>query len=103
MKDTFVKRLLKRSEFMVFCILVLIWVTLSLINKNYATVNNLCAIMKTILYGISSCRPVLVIIQGDSDISTGASAGFSAVLGTALMVETRCMGMQGAGSEWLGY
>lgn len=103
MKDTFVKRLLKRSEFMVFCILVLIWVTLSLINKNYATVNNLCAIMKTMsFYGIIAVGLSFVIIQGDSDISTGASAGFSAVLGTALMVETRCMGMQGTGSEWLG-
>ena len=98
-----IKSLFQKSEFMVFCILIVIWVVLSFINKNYATINNLCAIMKEMsFYGIIAVGLSFVIIQGDSDISTGASAGFSAVLGTALMVETRCMGMQGSGSEWLG-
>lgn len=103
MKSNVFKRLLQRSEFMVFCILALIWVLLSSINKNYATLNNLCAIMKTMsFYGIIAVGLSFVIIQGDSDISTGASAGFSAVLGTAIMLETGCMGMQGTHMEWLG-
>lgn len=88
---------------MVFGILVVIWILLSCINKNYATLNNLCAIMKTMsFYGTIAVGLSFVIIQGDSDISTGASAGFSAVFGTALMLETRCMGMQGTPNEWIG-
>ena len=103
MKENVFKKLLKRSEFMVFCILVIIWIVLSMINKNYGTLNNLAAIMKTLsFYGIIAVGLSFVIIQGDSDVSTGASAGFSAVLGTALMVETQCMGMLGTPNEWLG-
>lgn len=103
MKENVFKKLLKRSEFMVFCILVVIWVALSMINKNYGTLNNLAAIMKTLsFYGIIAIGLSFVIIQGDGDVSTGASAGFSAVLGTALMVETQCMGMLGTPNEWLG-
>ena len=103
MKENVFKKLLKRSEFMVFCILVVIWVVLSMINKNYGTLNNLAAIMKTLSwYGIIAVGLSFVIIQGDGDVSTGASAGFSAVLGTALMVETQCMGMLGTPNEWLG-
>ena len=103
MKENLFKKLLKRSEFMVFCILVVIWVSLSMINHNYGTLNNLAAIMKTLsFYGIIAIGLSFVIIQGDGDVSTGASAGFSAVLGTALMVETQCMGMLGTPNEWLG-
>lgn len=103
MKENMFKKLLKRSEFMVFCILVVIWVVLSMINHNYGTLNNLAAIMKTLsFYGIIAVGLSFVIIQGDGDVSTGASAGFSAVLGTALMVETQCMGMLGTPNEWLG-
>jgi len=103
MKENVFKKLLKRSEFMVFCILVAIWIVLSMINKNYGTLNNLAAIMKTLsFYGIIAVGLSFVIIQGDGDVSTGASAGFSAVLGTALMVETGCMGMVGTPNEWLG-
>lgn len=103
MNENMLKTLLKKSETMLLGILVLIWIALSLINRNYATVNNLGAIMKTMsFYGIIAVGLSFVIIQGDSDVSTGASAGFSAVLGTALMVETGCMGMQGTSSEWMG-
>ena len=103
MKKQSLKNLFSKNEFMVFCILIVIWIFLSLINKNYATLNNLCAIMKTMsFYGIIAVGLSFVIIQGDSDISTGASAGFSAVFGTALMVETQCMGMQNTSIEWLG-
>ncbi|MBQ8506828.1 MAG: ABC transporter permease [Clostridia bacterium] len=103
MKDNMLRKLLKRSEFMVLCILVAIWVILSLINKNYGTLNNLAAIMKTMSwYGIIAVGLSFVIIQGDSDVSTGASAGFSAVFGTALMLETGCMGMLGTANEWIG-
>lgn len=103
MKENLLKKLLKRSEFMVFCILLIIWALLSAINKNYGTLNNLAAIMKTMSwYGIIAVGLAFVIIQGDSDVSTGASAGFSAVFGTALMVETSCMGMMGTPNEWLG-
>ena len=103
MKENVFKKLLKRSEFMVFCILVVIWLVLSMINKNYGTLNNLAAIMKTLSwYGIIAIGLSFVIIQGDGDVSTGASAGFSAVFGTALMVETQCMGMLGTPNEWLG-
>ena len=103
MNEVMLKKLLKKSETLVFGILVLIWISLSLINKNYATVNNLGAIMKTMsFYGIIAVGLSFVIIQGDSDVSTGASAGFSAVLGTALMLETQCMGMQGTTNEWIG-
>jgi len=103
MKDNLLKKLLKRSEFMVFCILIAIWVILSSINKNYGTLNNLAAIMKTLSwYGIIAVGLSFVIIQGDSDVSTGASAGFSAVFGTALMLETSCMGMLGTPNEWIG-
>lgn len=103
MKENVFKKLLKRSEFMVFCILVVIWVALSMINKNYGTLNNLAAIMKTLsFYGIIAIGLSFVIIQGDGDVSTGASAGFSAVFGTALMVETGCMGMIGTSNEWIG-
>lgn len=103
MKESGIKKLFRRSEFLVVCILIAIWVCLSLINKNYATINNFCSILKTMsFYGIIAVGLSFVIIQGDSDISTGASAGFSAVLGTALMLETKCMGMQGTNMEWLG-
>jgi len=103
MKKESLGKLLRRSEFLVFCILVVIWVVLSSINPNYFSVNNLCNILKTMsFYGIIAVGLSFVIIQGDSDISTGASAGFSAVLGTALMVETGCMGMLGSEKEWLG-
>lgn len=103
MKAYLSKKLFKRSEFTVFCILILIWIILSLINRNYGTLNNFCAILKTLsYYGIIAVGLSFVIIQGDSDVSTGASAGFSAVLGTALMVETGCMGMSGTQTEWLG-
>ena len=103
MKDNLLKKLLKRSEFMVFCILIAIWVILSSINKNYGTLNNLAAIMKTMSwYGIIAVGLSFVIIQGDSDVSTGASAGFAAVFGTALMLETSCMGMLGTPNEWIG-
>ena len=103
MKDNVFKKLLKRSEFTVFCLLIVVWVVLSMINKNYGTLNNLAAIMKTMSwYGIIAVGLSFVIIQGDSDVSTGASAGFSAVLGTALMVETQCMGMLGTPNEWIG-
>ena len=103
MKNNPLKKLLKRSEFMVFCILLVIWLALSIINRNYATLNNLAAIMKTMSwYGIIAVGLSFVIIQGDGDVSTGASAGFSAVFGTALMVETSCMGMMGTSNEWIG-
>ena len=103
MKNNPLKKLLKRSEFMVFYILLVIWLALSIINKNYATLNNLAAIMKTMSwYGIIAIGLSFVIIQGDGDVSTGASAGFSAVFGTALMVETSCMGMMGTSNEWTG-
>lgn len=103
MKENMLKKLLRRSEFMVLCMLAVIWVVLTAVNKNYGTINNFCSIMKTLsFYGIIAVGLSFVIIQGDSDISTGASAGFSAVLGTALMVETRCMGMAGTSGEWLG-
>lgn len=103
MKENWMKKLLKRSEFMVFCTLVAIWVVLSIINPNYGTLNNLAAIMKTLSwYGIIAVGLSFVIIQGDSDVSTGASAGFSAVFGTALMVETNCMGLLNTSNEWIG-
>ena len=103
MKKESINLFFRRSEFLVFCILVAIWVILSLINPNYFSVNNLCNILKTMsVYGIIAVGLSFVIIQGDSDISTGASAGFSAVLGTALMLETGCMGMLNTQNEWLG-
>ncbi len=103
MKTNFMGKLVRRSEFLVFCALAGIWIVLSIFNPNYATTSNLCNIMKTMCpYGIIAVGLSFVIIQGDSDISTGASAGFSAVLGTALMVETGCMGMLGTQNEWIG-
>lgn len=103
MKDNFIKKLLKRSEFLVFCMLIGIWILLSMINKNYATINNFAAILKTMsFYGIIAVALSFVIIQGDSDISTGASAGFSAVFGTAIMLETKCFGMLNTPQEGIG-
>ncbi|MBR2572512.1 MAG: ABC transporter permease [Clostridia bacterium] len=97
------KKLLRRHETLIFFLLVFIWCSLSIINRNYGTVNNLCAILKTMsFYGIIAVFLSFVIIGGDSDISTGASAGFSAVFGTALMLETNCMGMLGTPNEWIG-
>ncbi len=97
------KALIGRRETLTFGILIVIWVLLSLINKNYATLNNLCSIMNTLsFYGIITVGLSFVLIQGDKDMSTGGSAGFAAVFGTALMLNTRCMGLQGTQSEWVG-
>ena len=97
------KMFLKRREVLTFYILVAIWVIFSLFNRNYASINNLCSIMKTLsFFGIIAVGLSFVFIQGDMDISTGAEAGFGAVFGTALMLNTSCMGMQGTAMEWLG-
>ena len=103
MKANSVSKLLRKHETLIFLILVGVWVVLSLFNKNYATTNNLCAILKTMsFYGIIAVGLSFVIISGDSDISTGASAGFGAVFGTAVMLETKCFGMMGTPTEWIG-
>ncbi len=103
MRENILKKLVKRSEFLVFCMMIVIWAILSMINKNYATINNFASILKTMsFYGIIAVALSFVIIQGDSDISTGASAGFSAVFGTALMLETQCFGMLDTANEGLG-
>ena len=94
---------LRRREVLTFGILIAIWVILSLFNENYATLNNLCTIMRTLsFFGIIAVGLSLVLVQGDKDMSTGGSAGFSAVFGTAMMLNTRCMGMQDTPREWLG-
>ena len=103
MKANSLSKILRKHETLIFIILICVWVILSLINKNYATTNNLCAILKTMsFYGIIAVGLSFVIISGDSDISTGASAGFGAVFGTAVMLETRCFGMMDTPTEWLG-
>jgi len=97
------KAFLRRKEVGTFGILIAIWVILSLFNENYATINNLATIMKTLsFYGVITAGLSLVLIQGDKDMSTGGSAGFAAVLGTAIMLNTRCMGLQGTPNEFLG-
>lgn len=94
---------LRRREVLTFGILAAIWVILSLFNENYATINNLCTIMRTLsFFGIIAVGLSFVLVQGDKDMSTGGSAGFSAVFGTAMMLNTRCMGMQDTSREWLG-
>lgn len=101
-KDT-LKKLLNKHEVLITILLLFIWVTFSLVNKNYLTVNNFASILKTMsFYGIIAVPLSFVIMQGNSDISTGASAGFSAVFGTALMLETDCMGLLGTSNEGLG-
>ena len=103
MNKSALSKLLRKHETLIFIILICVWVVLSLFNKNYATTNNLCAILKTMsFYGIIAVGLSFVIISGDSDISTGASAGFGGVFGTAVMLETRCFGMMGESTEWIG-
>ena len=103
MKKHQIGNLLRKHETLIFLILIGVWVLLSLINKNYATTNNFCSILKTMsFYGIIAVGLSFVIISGDSDISTGASAGFGGILGTAVMLETNCFGMMGTSNEWLG-
>ena len=105
-KDNFgdsLKKILKRREVLTLYIVLAIWLALSFINKNYASLNNLGSIMKTLsFFGIIAVGLSLVFIQGDMDISIGAGAGFAAVFGTAFMLNTRCMGMQDTSLEWLG-
>ena len=93
----------RKREVLTCCILIAIWLIISLFNKNYFTTNNFCVILRTLsYYGIIVAGLSLVIIQGDRDMSTGGSCGFSAVLGTAIMYTTNCFGMQGTDQEWLG-
>ncbi len=93
----------RKREVLTFGILIAIWIILSIFNKNYASLNNLCSIMKTLsFYGIITVGLSFVLIQGDKDMSTGGGAGFAAVLGTAMMLNTRCMGLQGTPQEWIG-
>lgn len=103
MKNDAVKKLFNKHEVLITCLLIVIWLSFSMINKNYATVNNFAAILRTMsFYGIIAVPLSFVIMQGNSDISTGASASFSAVFGTALMLNTNCFGMMETPNEWLG-
>lgn len=100
----FIKSVIVRREFLTFGILLLIWIVLSLINQSYATLLNFSTTLQTLsFFGIVSVGLSLVIMQGDTDLSVGASAGLSSLFASILMVETNSMGMGGTNLAWLGF
>jgi len=99
----FAGRVVRTQEFLIACVLVVLWTTLGLINPGFTSAANLLTIIKSLsFYGIIAIGMSFVMISGDIDISVGSMAAFGSVFSCWMMLATKCFGMQTTQMEWLG-
>ncbi|OQX29536.1 MAG: hypothetical protein B0D92_03290, partial [Spirochaeta sp. LUC14_002_19_P3] len=82
------KSLLKKQEFYISCLLLLIVIIISLVNPSFLNLGNIFSLLKSsIVLGILALGVLLVLITGGIDVSFPVVAGFSLYTGAMIFAK----------------